>query len=111
MVNASASQQAEGSPRWATARRIDRLRTRFGYATTVGPDLVRADNAGALGVPAAAPGVVVVAGRAGHVPPLVPRDDDERFGSQQLKALLAGMVRAAFRARRRSLIRTSEGCE
>jgi hypothetical protein len=44
--------------------------------------------------------------------PLVPREDAERFGSQLVKALLAGMVRAAFLgARRGSLIRTSEGCE
>jgi hypothetical protein len=40
--------------------------------------------------------VVVVAGQGGHVLPLVPREDDERFGSQQVRALLAGMVRAAF---------------
>jgi hypothetical protein len=32
----------------------------------------------------------------GHVLPLVPREDDERFGSQQVKALVASMVRAAF---------------
>ena len=32
----------------------------------------------------------------GHVLPLVPREDAERFGSQQVKALLAGMVRGAF---------------
>ena len=47
--------------------------------------------------PAAAPGVVVVAGQGGgHVLPLIPREDDERFVSQQVKALLAGMLRAAF---------------
>jgi hypothetical protein len=39
---------------------------------------------------------MVVAGHGRHVLPLVPREDAERFGSPQVKALLGGIVRGAF---------------
>ena len=74
-------------------------RTAFGQGSgtspAVRPDLVRADNAGAFGAGSSARcDGRCRSGRYGL--PLVPREDAERFGSQQVKALLAAMVRAAF---------------